>query len=135
MLLLYACGGCAAVVTLLLAGALALEAEQERRSYTILRVTGMSLRQMWRRVFGKALWRSVVAFAAGWMLYGVFCVRTQLALSELTFAEAAQNAWSSFAYYGGGTAFIVVLSAAILEVLLVVSLLSKRGLKESTRLK
>ena len=136
LILLYACGGCVAVVTLLLlASALALEAEQERRSYTILRVIGMSLRQMWRRVLGKALWRSVFAVAAGWMLYSAFCVRTQLALSEVTFAEAAQSAWSSFIYYGGGTAFIAALSAVMLAVLLVMSLLSKRGLKESTRLK
>ena len=136
LILLYACGGCIALVTLLLlASALALEAEQERRSFTILRVIGMSLRQMRRKVFGKALWRSVFAVAAGWALYSALCIRTQLALNEYTLAEAAKRAWSSFTYYGGGPTFIAALSAAMLAVLLGVSLLSKRGLKESTRLK
>lgn len=136
LILLYACGGCIAIVTLLLlASALALEAAQERRSYTILRVIGMSLRKMRRKVFGKALWRSVFAVAAGWALYSAFCIRTQLALNEYTLAEAAKKAWSSFTYYGGGPTFIAALSAAMLAALLGVSLLSKRGLKESTRLK
>lgn len=136
LILLYACGGCAALVTLLLlASALALEAEQERRSYSILRVIGMSLRQMRRRVFGKALWRSIFAVLAGWALYAALSVRTQLALNELTFAEAAQNAWSGFTYYGGGLSFITVLSAVMLAVLLGVSLIAKRALKRTTLLK
>lgn len=136
LILLLVCGGCVALVSLLLlASAFALEAEQERRSYSILRVIGMSLRQMRRRVFGKALWRSIFAVLAGWALYAALSVSTQLALNELTFAEAAQNAWSGFTYYGGGLSFITVLSAVMLAVLLGVSLIAKRALKRTTLLK
>lgn len=136
LITLFSCGGCIALVTLLLlASALALEAEQERRSYTILRVLGMSLRQMRRKVFGRALWRSVFAAAAGWALYSAYCIRMQLALCECTLSEAAESAWSNFTYYGGSLSFLAALSAVILAVLLCVSLFAKRGLKESTRLK
>ncbi len=122
-------------MTLLLASALALEAEQERRSYTILRVIGMSLRQMRWKVFGRALWRSVSAAAAGWTLYSAYCIHMQLAFHECTLSDAAKCAWSSFTYYDGSLSFLTALSAAMLAVLLAVSLFAKRGLKESTRLK
>ncbi len=112
LILLYACGGCAAAVTLLLlSSALALEAEQERRKFTILRVIGMSKRQMQRRVLGTALARSAFALLSG---LGLCCLRTGTLPSATLVAP---------------------LSAGVLAVLLAVSLLSKRSLRHSTMLK
>lgn len=134
LILLYACGGCIATVTLLLlASALALEAEQERRSFTILRVIGMSNRQMRRRVAGKATARSVFAAASGWMLYALLAIREKG--TDIPFREAAAAAWRSYRNFGGSTSLIWQLSLAMLAVLLAVSLFSKRGLKQGTLLK
>lgn len=134
LILLYACGGCIGVVTLLLlASALALEAEQERRSFTILRVIGMSSRQMWRKVAGKAFWRGAFAVAFGWVLYALLSIRSFMDGS--TFREAAEVAWRAYQNAGGSAAMIAQLSLAMLAVLLVVSMFSKRGLKANTMLK
>lgn len=55
---LFACGGCVALVALLLfGGALSLEAESEKRSYSILRAIGMSRKQIKRKIFITSLIR------------------------------------------------------------------------------
>lgn len=134
LILLYACGSCIAVVTLLLlASALALEAEQERRSYTILRVIGMSNRQMQRKVAGKALWRSAFAAAFGWAFYAMPALRE--AAESGTLREAVDGAWRAYQSAGGSAALIWQLSLGMLAVLWAVSMFSKRGLKQSTMLK
>lgn len=118
---------------LLLASALAIEAEQERRSFTILRVIGMSNRQMRRRVAGKAAARSVFAAASGWALYALLAIRKKG--TDIPFREAAATAWRSYRSFGGSMSLIWQLSFAMLAVLLAVSLFAKRGLKQRTLLK
>lgn len=69
----YAMGACIALMALLvLAGALSLETEQEMQAFCTLRAIGMSRRQMWARVFTKALGRSVLAGVGGWGIYLVY---------------------------------------------------------------
>lgn len=133
LILLLACGGCIALITLLLlASALALETEQERRSYTILRVIGMSLRQMRKKIFGKALWRSVLAVLSGWALYGALVIVSNEELSAL---PALRDQWGYLESYGFTGPVALILSAAMLCATLAVSLLAKRGLKQTTLLK
>lgn len=130
---LYACGGCAALVTLLLlAGALTLEAEQEKRQYAILRIIGMSRRQLRRRVVGKALSRSLFAALFGWASYAVIATRTSMGTQGVGVREGAEVALRVFRSGGGGWTLIAVLSAAMLLVLLLISLVTKRGLGESS---
>lgn len=136
LILLYSCGVCALVVTLLLmSSALALETEQERRSFTILRVLGMSNRQMRRRVFGKALRRSLVAVLSGWVLFGaketVRYVKTGRFDGAAASAAALWKSWKSV----NVDEMLPWLSLACLAAVLLVSFLSKRGLRRDTELK
>lgn len=130
---LYACGGCAALVTLLLlAGALTLEAEQEKRRYAILRIIGMSRRQLRRRVVGKALSRSLFAALFGWASYAVIATRTSMGTQGVGVQEGAKVALRVFRSAGGGWTLIAALSAAMLLALLLTSLVTKRGLGKSS---
>lgn len=130
---LYACGGCAALVTLLLlAGALTLEAEQEKRRYAILRIIGMSRRQLWRRVAGKALGRSLFAALFGWACYAVIATRTSMGTQGVGVREGAEVALRVFRSGGGSWTLVAALSAALLLVLMLVTLLTKRGLGKSS---
>lgn len=75
LILLYSAGICIALVVLLiLSSTLSLEAEQERRRFEILRAIGMSKGQMRRRLFAKALLRSLTAAVIGWALYIAYCM-------------------------------------------------------------
>lgn len=70
LILLYSAGLCIGIVVLLiLASTLSLEAEREKRKFTILGAIGMSRRQRNRRIFGKAMGRSMAALVLGWGLY------------------------------------------------------------------
>lgn len=130
---LYACGGCAALVTLLLlAGALTLEAEQEKRRYAILRIIGMSRRQLRRRVAGKALRRSLFAALFGWACYAVIATRTSMGTQGVGVREGAEVALRVFRSGGGSWTLVAALSAALLLVLMLVTLLTKRGLGKSS---
>lgn len=130
---LYACGGCAALVTLLLlAGALTLEAEQEKRRYAILRIIGMSRRQLWQRVAGKALARSLFAALFGWASYAAIATRTSMGTQGVGVREGAEVALRVFRSGGGGVELVAALTALMLAVLLAVSLLSKRTLRQTT---
>ena len=82
-----------------------LEAEQEQFRYRILRSIGMSMRQMCRRIFAKALLRSLAAVAVGWGVYILL---------------GTEKDWNPEA--------VLILSSISLMVPLVVSLLSKRSL-------
>ena len=133
LILLLACGSCIALITLLLlASALALEAEQERRSFTILRVIGMSLRQMRGRIVGKALWRSALSVVSGWALYGALVAVSDRELSAL---PALLDHWSYLERCGFTVSAALALSAVMLCLTLAVSLWSKRALRQSTLLK
>lgn len=79
LILLYSSGGCILIVTLiLLASALMLEAEQEKRSYRILRAIGMSRRQMRLRVLRQAFGCSLLAVVGGWGIYLISALRARL---------------------------------------------------------
>ena len=106
LILLYSSGLCIGLVVLLiLSSTLVLEAEQEQFRYRILRSIGMSMRQMCRRIFAKALLRSLAAVTVGWGVYILL---------------GTEKDWNPEA--------VLILSSISLMVPLVVSLLSKRSL-------
>lgn len=79
LILLYSSGGCILIVALvLLLSALTLEAEQEKRSYGILRAIGMSRRQMRRRVLRRAFGSSLLAAVGGWAIYLIYALRVRM---------------------------------------------------------
>ena len=91
--MLYAVSSCiAVVVVLVLADLFLLETEQERPSFQILRALGMSRTQLYGRVLGRALARSLAAAALGWGLY---------------IAYALRDLWSSPALWGEGFSALV----------------------------
>lgn len=136
LILLYACGGCIVLVTLLLfASALALEAEQEKRSFAILRVIGMSKRQMRRKVFGKAARRSVLTFLTGWALTIGITARQYMRIYERPLLLSLKSSLSNHTMLFYNRPAWFVFAAVCILVMLGVSLLAKRALKESTLLK
>lgn len=136
LILLYACGGCIVLVTILLfASALALEAEQEKRSFAILRVIGMSKRQMRRKVFGKAARRSILTFLTGWALTIGITARQYMRIYERPLLLSLKSSFSNHTMLFYNRPAWFVFAAVCILVMLGVSLLAKRALKESTLLK
>lgn len=128
LIMLFACGGCVAVVTLLLFGsALALEAEEERRSFGLLRTIGMSGKQVRRRVSGKALARSVFAVAAGWGLTRELGLWTALQRGG-TLPEAIKRYFYRLSHYDLNLESILLISLACALVLMTISIGIKRSL-------
>ena len=125
LILLYSSGICIAlVVLLLLASALSLEAEQEERQFGILRAIGMSKRQMGRKLFIKALVRSLTAVVLGWALYGGYLI-----IEERTApAEALASAVRSLTMHGCDLRSVLLISGICLFLPLTISLLAKRKL-------
>ena len=119
------------VVLLILASALSLEAEQEKRRFGILRVIGVSKRQMRRKIFAKALIRSLIAAVIGWVLYGGYLTierMTACPTDHSNFMEALSSAVRSLRNNGCDLQIVLLLSGICLFVPLTISLLAKREL-------
>ena len=132
LILLYSSGICIALVALLiLASALSLEAEQEKRHFGILRAIGMSKRQLRSRIFTKALMRSVTAVVIGWVLYGGYlAIRNMTAYPEdySNAVDALASAVRDLAGFGCDYPRTLLISGICLFVPLAISLLAKRRL-------
>ena len=132
LILLYSSGICIALVALLiLASALSLEAEQEKRHFGILRAIGMSKRQLRSRFFTKALMRSVTAVVIGWVLYGGYlAIRNMTAYPEdySNAVDALASAVRDLAGFGCDYPRTLLISGICLFVPLAISLLAKRRL-------
>ena len=125
LILLYSSGICIAlVVLLLLTSALSLEAEQEERQFGILRAIGMSKRQMGRKLFTKALMRSLTAVVLGWALYGGYLIIE----GKTAPAEALASAVRSLIIHGCDLRSVLLISGICLFLPLTISLLAKRKL-------
>lgn len=132
LILLYAAGICIALVVLLiLASALSLEAEQEKRQFGILRAIGMSKRQTRRRIFTKALIRSLTAVVLGWVLYGGYLIierMTAYPTDDTNSLEALASAVQSLKNNGLHLQSVLLISGICLFIPLTISLLAKREL-------
>ena len=132
LILLYASGICIALVVLLiLTSALSLEAEQEKRQFGILWAIGMSKQQMRRRIFTKALMRSLTAVVLGWVLYGGYLIITRMTAYPTDYAnslEALASAVQSLIMHGCDLQIVLLISGICLFVPLTISLLAKRKL-------
>lgn len=132
LILLYSSGICIAlVVLLLLARALSLEAEQEKRHFDILRAIGMSKRQMRRKIFAKALVRSLTAVVIGWVLYGGYLVIERMTKYPTDYAnsmEALASGVHSLTNHGCDVQRVLLISGICLFIPLSISLLAKRKL-------
>lgn len=130
LILLYASGICIALVVLLiLASALSLEAEQEKRQFGILRAIGMSKRQMRKKLFTKALMRSLTAVVIGWMLYGGYLILARMTASptdDTNAMEALASAAQSLIIHGCDLQSVLLISGICLFIPLTISLLAKR---------
>lgn len=136
LIMLFSCGGCVALITLLLlAGTISIETEQERQSVTILRVIGMSKKQLLRRVLVRSLRRGGFAVAFGWAAcFGVYV--WEEVHSGFYDAAAASAAYFPRLQRLGVSVYAASLTTlACLFAALLVSLLSKRGLKQTAKLK
>lgn len=130
LILLYSSGICIGLVVLLiLASALSLEAEQEKRYFGILRAIGMSKQQMRRKIFGKAFVRSLIAVVVGWGLYGCYAAIEKMADHPL-FWDALSSTISSLQYRGCDLQRVLLISGVCLIVPLTVSLLAKHKIKK-----
>ena len=128
LILLYTAGGCVALVLLMiLASAVSLETEQEKRYYGTLRVLGMSKRQMGLDIVKKALGRAVLAAVSGWILYFPILLHDKLANINDTPGEAF---WSALKFNEPPIGVIFGLLGGCLSVILVVCLLGKCRLKK-----
>lgn len=74
MVLVWSAGGCIALILLLILGCIfSLEAEQQRRGFTLLRAIGMSRIQMRCHFLGQGALRGLAAVWGGWLLYLGYC--------------------------------------------------------------
>ncbi len=132
LILLYSSGICIALVVLLiLSSALSLEAEQEKRHFGILRAIGMSKRQMRRKIFAKALMRSLTAAVIGWVLYGGYLILERMTANPTDYAssmEALASAVHSLIIHGCDLQRVLLISGICLFIPLSISLLAKRKL-------
>lgn len=132
LILLYSSGICITLVTLLiLASVLSLEVEQEKRHFGILRAIGMSKRQMQRKIFTKALMRSLTAVVIGWVLYGGYLIIERMTAYPTDYSnpmEALVSAVQSLIIHGGDLQRVLLISVICLFIPLTISLLAKRKL-------
>lgn len=132
LILLYSSGICIALIALLiLACAMSLEAEQERRHFGILRAIGMSKRQMRRKIFTKALIRSLTAMVIGWVLYGGYLIIERMTAHPTDYSnpmEALVYAVQSLIIHGGDLQRVLLISGICLFIPLTISLTVKRKL-------
>lgn len=132
LILLYSSGICIALVALLiLASALSLEAEQERRHFGILRAIGMSKRQLRSRIFTKALLRSITAVVIGWVLYGGYLSIGNMTASPEDYSnymDALASAVRLLINLGCDWKRVLLISGFCLFIPLTISLLAKRKL-------
>jgi hypothetical protein len=128
---------------LVLVGVFALEGEQERRRYAVLRAIGLSKGQMWRRILGKALGRGLLTTLGGLFLYLGYKLQSAIydaAHPTVEYAEpyvlSLADAWTRFkgnwVYYGIDPAFVLWLAVLCLGMVLVLTLLAKRKLGKET---
>lgn len=143
VILLYASGVCIGLMSLLiLLSLLMLETEQEKRSFGILRAIGMSKRQMWGKVWGKAALRSLLAAAGGWLIYLSYAVLSLIkyeatANSEINHQarwisplEALDSSIEHWVSLGCNLRLVLILTAICLFVSLAAALAAKRSLKK-----
>ena len=138
LILLFSSGGCIALVLLLILGnTLTLEAEHEKRSYGILQSLGMSTRQMKVALFRKSLMRGGIAAGCGWLIYGAYLVVTawierkqRLDLLEEAYSIGALLESQIRALWrdGADLRMLLLLTAAGVVLILLVSRIAKRGL-------
>lgn len=70
IVLLWSAGGCISLILfLILCCVFSMEAEQQRREFTVLRAIGMSRRQMKAWILGQGIRRGLAAVLGGWILY------------------------------------------------------------------
>lgn len=132
LILLYSAGICIALVVLLiLASALSLEAEQEKRQFGILRAIGMSKQQMRRKIFTNALMRSLTAVFLGWVLYGGYLIIQRMTAYPADYANAMEALASAVQFliiHGCNLQSVLLISGICLFIPLTISLLAKRKL-------
>ncbi len=130
LILVWYSGGCVMLVLLfILISTLALEREQERQKYRILRAIGMSRRQMDRQLFRRTLGRSCLAAVIGWAAYFAY----RLFYPPFTWSELGKkwSAWvMSFRVSGFHWYHWALLTAVCVAVPLGLMLLIGRGLRE-----
>lgn len=120
-------GGCIALLLLLvLNNALAMEAQRQKRDYGVLQALGMSRRQLWRRLLGKALGRGLLGAALGWLVWAGYAaaraarlyygqLTAPLALRHTPASALQEVLWRYLgAGAGAGTALLLTLLVAAL---------------------
>lgn len=136
LIVLGSSGICITIVALMIAvSILALEAENESRSLSILRSIGMSRRQGVLRIFGKALARSLAALVLGGVCYEMYSTyMTQQKLEQAIAENAVIIFENSSAFsdtlrqletYGFDWTFVLFCGVFCMGLFLLLSLLAK----------
>lgn len=134
LILLYVSGACVTLIILLIFySTLSLEVEQEKKYFGIMRVIGMTSKQMWCRILEKALGRGIIATFSGWFFYiGYLAIRRMLAGDVFLKAcfGAVTDIGRTLKYWDYSFYFILFLSLICLLVPLFFSLFAKRKLRK-----
>lgn len=136
LILLYFSGICIALMALLICfAALALEAEQEKYYYRIMRVVGMSLNQMRINVIRRSFGRSCVAVFAGWLCYFGYVTVMEIKNGK-DFWNAIRGAVPYLMIRLGSTStdisYILILTLVCLLVSFVLSVIAKSKLRKES---
>lgn len=126
IILLYSTELCIALVLLLIIGSTAaLETEQEKYYFTVLRRLGMSSSQMKWKIVLKALGRGLIAMAGGWVVCCCYFLISALP-SERPLSVVLSETVFTLEYCGFDTLYVICLSVFCVVLPVGCSLVAKR---------
>lgn len=125
LIFLFSAGGCIAFVSLLLmCNLLQMEAEQEQKSFAIMRAIGMSRHRLRLRVFRQSFVRSFAAILTGALAYWVYAIASHMK-DGAGVMQAWVDATHGLSYYSYTTQKLVLLFVICVIVPFAVSLFVK----------
>lgn len=128
IILLYSTEFCIAIVLLLIiSSTAALETEQEKYYFTVLRRIGMSSAQMKWKIIFKAFGRGFVAMVGSWVIYCCYVIFSMLS-SQLPLTESLSETLFTLEYCGFDIFYANCLSAFCVALPVIISLVAKRKL-------
>ena len=125
LIMLFSSGGCImAVSLLLLCNLLQLDTVQEKKTFAILRMIGLSRRQLWLRILLQSLGRCFLATLIGalvYLCYAIFCEMR----AGLDFMQSWSEIVYGIEYYGNGLPQLILFTAVCFIVPFILTLFTK----------
>lgn len=129
LILTYASGiSISLVILFILTATLSLETNQELIRFKILKILGMSKRQITLKILQNSLFRSLLSLLSGWLIYFIYIISTQT--DSLRIQDIVSGLRLYFSHIGCSAYDFCIISSVSLILPLLLSLLMKNRLKK-----